>query len=319
MMRKVYFRADASTQIGYGHFIRTLALADMLKDDFECVFFTAEPTDYQRSEVKRVCALEELPADESKFSLFLNRLKGDEIVFLDNYFYTPEYEKAIKKKGCKLIAFAPCKTCHYADVIINYIDNDRSHYDIDSSTQLVAGLEWSILREPFRRPINHGRRQEGSIVVSFGGTDQYSLTEKVVDTIGTSKHFISVICTDRVSAERRIALRNKGVEVYTNISAEMVADIFECSEFAILSSSSVCLEALSRGTKVLAGYYVDNQVAFYHTLLNGQYIIGLGDLLSNNCFCSLDFKLNDASNRIDIPIDFTKQKELYTSLFKSIC
>lgn len=319
MMRKVYFRADASTQIGYGHFIRTLALADMLKDDFECVFFTAEPTEYQRAEVKRVCALEELPADESKFPLFLDRLKGDEIVFLDNYFFTPQYEKAVKEKGCKLIALAQRKTCHYADVIINYIDNERSHYSIDSSTQLVAGLEWSILREPFRRPVNHGKRLKDSIVVSFGGTDQYSLTEKVVDVLGTSKHFISVICTDRVSAERRVALKNKGVEVYTNISAEMVADIFECSEFAILSSSSVCLEALSRGSKVVAGYYVDNQVAFYRTLINGQYIIGLGDLLADKCFYSLDSKLTDASNKIDVTIDFTKQKELYTSLFKSIC
>ena len=35
-MQKIYFRADAGAEIGYGHFIRTLALADMLKDDFSC-------------------------------------------------------------------------------------------------------------------------------------------------------------------------------------------------------------------------------------------------------------------------------------------
>lgn len=39
-MQKIYFRADAGAEIGYGHFIRTLALADMLKDDFSCVFVT---------------------------------------------------------------------------------------------------------------------------------------------------------------------------------------------------------------------------------------------------------------------------------------
>lgn len=33
MDKKVYFRADASNVIGYGHFVRTLALADMLKDN----------------------------------------------------------------------------------------------------------------------------------------------------------------------------------------------------------------------------------------------------------------------------------------------
>lgn len=49
VMQKIYFRADASATIGYGHFIRTLALADMLKDDFDCTFFTCHPTSYQVS------------------------------------------------------------------------------------------------------------------------------------------------------------------------------------------------------------------------------------------------------------------------------
>ena len=55
MKRKIYFRADASASIGYGHFIRTLALADMLKDDFDCTFFTCHPTPYQVDEMEKVC------------------------------------------------------------------------------------------------------------------------------------------------------------------------------------------------------------------------------------------------------------------------
>ena len=50
MNRKIYFRADAGVDIGYGHFTRTLALADMLKDDFECTFYTVCPTPYQIDE-----------------------------------------------------------------------------------------------------------------------------------------------------------------------------------------------------------------------------------------------------------------------------
>ena len=53
-MQKIYFRADAGAEIGYGHFIRTLALADMLKDDFSCVFVTQAPTIYQKSEARSV-------------------------------------------------------------------------------------------------------------------------------------------------------------------------------------------------------------------------------------------------------------------------
>lgn len=44
----MYFRADADDTIGYGHWVRSLALADMLKEDFECIFCTQSPTDYQK-------------------------------------------------------------------------------------------------------------------------------------------------------------------------------------------------------------------------------------------------------------------------------
>jgi spore coat polysaccharide biosynthesis predicted glycosyltransferase SpsG len=38
MKHKVIFRADADRDIGYGHFVRSSALADMLKDDFDVLF-----------------------------------------------------------------------------------------------------------------------------------------------------------------------------------------------------------------------------------------------------------------------------------------
>ena len=100
--RKIYFRADASATIGYGHFIRSLALADMLKNDFDCTFFTTSPSPYQIAEMGKVCNYISLN-EETKFKDFINLLVGDEIVVLDNYFFTTEHQKQIKEKGCKLV------------------------------------------------------------------------------------------------------------------------------------------------------------------------------------------------------------------------
>lgn len=100
MKQRIYFRADAGREIGYGHFIRTLALADMLKDDFDCVFVTQSPTVYQKTEVAKVCELAEVPATEEKFSLFLDMLEGDEIVVLDNYFYDTVISGRLRLKDC---------------------------------------------------------------------------------------------------------------------------------------------------------------------------------------------------------------------------
>lgn len=316
-MQKIVFRADADAIIGFGHFTRTLALADMLKDDFECVFYTAGPDDYQKSEIAKVCRMVELPVNESKFDKFLDCLHGDEIVFLDNYFFTPDYEKAIKNKNCKLVVLSPADRHHFADVVINYVDKDFSHYSVEPYSKILAGLEWTILREPFRRSLISDKRQNGSVVVSMGGTDQFCLTEKVL--AGLDCNNVSVICTSKVPVERLSSFKSKGAKVYVDIDAYSVADLFETAEWSILSSSTICLEALSRGSKVISGYYIDNQVNFYNVLLCQKAIIGIGNLMMDSSYQLLRNIFQNCQQTDTINIDFSDQKQKYLNIFKSIC
>ena len=95
--KKIIFRADGGSTIGMGHFIRTLALAEMLREDFYCIYATQSPSVYQINEIEKVCQeWINLPSDENHFPIFLNLLKGDEIVVLDNYYYTTDYQHRIK-------------------------------------------------------------------------------------------------------------------------------------------------------------------------------------------------------------------------------
>lgn len=311
---KIYFRADADAKIGFGHFIRTLALADMLKDDFECVFFTAAPTDYQKEEVNKVCKLVELQPDNRKFNEFLTYLTGNEIVFLDNYFFDSDYEKRIKDMGARLFVLAPSTTHHYADVVFNYLEKNLSKYSVESYTQICAGQEWTILRKPFLLSIDNSKRRKNTVVISFGGTDQYCLTEKVLEVL--SDRDISVICTSRIDKQRIEKFKEKGVNVFVDVSAEVVANVFEAAEFAILSSSTICIEALSRGCKVMAGYYIDNQINYYKSILKDKLVYPLGDLLIEDAFKDLNFKIDNCLQSKLLNIDFTRQKENYLKIFK---
>lgn len=173
-MKKIYFRADASATIGYGHFIRTLALADMLKDDFDCTFFTCHPTSYQVSEIEKVCPFVTLQ-EETHYDDFLSYLQGDEIVVLDNYFFTTDYQRAIKEKGCRLVCIDDMHDKHYvADVVINHGLTDESLFDKEDYMQLCLGYDWALLREPFLRPlpIRHSNKNASSVTVCFGGSDK---------------------------------------------------------------------------------------------------------------------------------------------------
>lgn len=318
-MQKVFLRADASNKIGYGHFIRTLALADMLKDEYDCIFFTQTPNDFQKEEVCKVCRLVELPEDDSKFDIFLNYLTGNEIVFLDNYFYTSKYEKSVKDKGCKLISIGTNNRHYYADAVINYTKLCPDDFSAEPYTQFCIGLDWTILRKPFYQ--EHQEEKEG-IVICIGGTDQYSYSEQFYDSIKREypHYLVKVIATDRIGVQRIEGFRQKGVDLFLNQTAEQMANLFSKTAIAVVSASGVALEALSQGTEVIAGTYVDNQINIYQALNEDGYIWGIG------CFNDLDinerlFASIDSIEKGGHKKGFTAQNTItkYKGLFSSLC
>ena len=316
MNRKIFFRADADMSIGYGHFIRTLALADMLKDTFECVFFTQSPTDYQRKEMERVCHFVELPGDDRRFDFFLDYLSGEEIVVLDNYFYTTDYQLQIKNKGCKLVCIDDMHDKHYvADVVVNHGLAESQEFDCEPYTRLCLGLDWSLLRKPFLLPI-HATKRLDRIIVCFGGSDPQRLSDKVVTMLLqlSVEQEIVVILGDTayLSEENR-----QRVTIMHNLTAWQMADLFETSMYGIMPASSVRMEAVSRGLKTIAGYFVDNQrIGFDRSL-------ALQDIVPIYNYAELTIeRLSSAMEQLRdfhfvIP-DYSRVPDNYISLFASL-
>ncbi len=310
---KIIFRADAGTQIGYGHFIRTLALAEMLKDDFDCTFVTQIPTEYQKEEVNKVCNLVEMPSDENKFDLFLEMLSGDEIVVLDNYFYTTAYQQRIKAKGCKLVCIDDLHDKHYvADIVINHGIDDPHLFDVESYTRLCLGLDWALLRSPFRevkKTREKKTEQIENVVVCFGGVDNHNLTDQYINYLKTMYPNITNIHAIIGSFYQTTLPVNtlSNVSFYRNVSATEVANLFSASDLAIVSASTICIEALACGTKVAAGWYVENQKEFYEYLVANNFVIGLGNLLDSLSDVTFSKTLQQH--------DFFDKKENYLDVF----
>ena len=313
--KKVYIWADADVKIGYGHFIRSLALADMLKEDFDCTFFTQSPTDYQIKEVEKVCKLYPLPSDDGKFDNFLGVLSGEEIVVLDNYFFTSKFELMIKEKGCRVITISPLRLELSSDVVVYYVARDMTLYSVNPKTLVLAGLQWIVLRRPFYFPVCTSFREKGRVVISFGGTDQFCLMEKVLDFL-PEQYKVHILCSSRVNEKRISAFQKKGIVCHVDVPAEDVATLFDSSELAILSSSTICLEALSRGCRVLAGYYVDNQCKLYESLLSSNLIKGLGDMLADSFPQRLLGALDGSFDMAKL--DFFSTKSNYVRLLQSL-
>lgn len=278
--RKIYFRADAGLEVGYGHYIRSLALADMLKQDFDCTMFTQMPTDYQLREAEPICPVVALPNDDRKFNIFLNHLIGDEIVVLDNYFFTTDYQRQIKAKGCKLVCIDDMHDKHYvADMVINHGCSDASLFDVESYTRLCLGMDYALLRRPFWYLSRKQKREPNTYAICFGGADANNLTyayAKIVAELNPQNKVMAIV-GDSFRYEDTLS-EIPSVEIRKRLSASEMALLFSSVESVICSASTTCFEALTCGAKVYAGWYVDNQKEFYTLLNTTNAIIPLGNL-----------------------------------------
>lgn len=313
-MRKIFFRADANPEVGYGHFIRTLALADMLKNDFECKFFTSSPSAYQIHELERVCSYEVLD-EERKFEQFLQLLHGDEVVVLDNYFFTPEYQLSIKQKGCRVVYVGDFPNVKYvADVVLSPFLSDRDELTCAPYTKVYRGIDWALLRKPFLHA-NQKLKIDGRWLVSFGGTDYLNMTEKYLRLLQDSADVesVSVIIGDAYQFAENLRKYSKAT-VKKNLSAEEMAHEMTLAKFAILPCSGVCVEALACGCKIVSGYFVDNQKESSELWEELGYILNLGNMTT---YSKAAF-IHEINRVQPVNVNFDSIVTRYIELFKTL-
>jgi UDP-2,4-diacetamido-2,4,6-trideoxy-beta-L-altropyranose hydrolase len=291
--RKVIFRADGGPTIGMGHFIRTLALAEMLKDDFYCIYATQSPTDYQINEIESVCHERiDTPADETHFDVFLDMLKGDEIVVLDNYYFSTEYQRAIKAKGCKLVCLDDMHDKHYvADVVINHAPLNKSLFSTAIYTRLLIGFDYALLRSDFfqKHPNREIPKTFKKVFLCIGGADFNNLTSKILDDLIELNQIelITVVIGNAYQSYNTLIKKidnyskKKQIELFRNLDAGKLIEKMRLSDFAIVPCSTILLETITQRVPVITGYYIENQKEIAKNLKNKFNSILVLDDLNN--------------------------------------
>tara|TARA_Y100001970_G_scaffold159011_1_gene194491 strand:+ start:6364 stop:7323 length:960 start_codon:yes stop_codon:yes gene_type:complete len=290
-LKKIYFRADGNNNIGMGHVIRSLALADMLKNKFECVFVTRYINQYIVNEIEKSCSsFIILEKKENHFKEFLKLIQEKDIVVLDNYFFSTNYQKKIKKIGCKLICIDDTHDKNYvSDVVINHgpgLTSDQ--FTIESYTKLYIGLDYALLRKPFLNVVQKNRNDIKKCLVCIGGVDKYNITLKIIKLLEKNKNInrIDVVIGSgflfKDELDNYIIKCNKEVKLYSNLSSVSMLNRMQKADFGIFPASSISLEAISVGLPFLVGYYVENQKELYRNLTIKYNLLGLGNFLNLN-------------------------------------
>jgi UDP-2,4-diacetamido-2,4,6-trideoxy-beta-L-altropyranose hydrolase len=194
--QSLLIRADANAQMGTGHLMRCLALAQAWQaQDGQAVFITA--CDSARllkrlqDEGFQFIHLEETypnPGEWATTSQVLAAHRGAWVV-LDGYHFDPAYQRRIKETGHALLVVDDMAHMdHYhADVILNQnIHADQLVYSCEPDTHLLMGTRYALLRREFwpwrgweREILEVARR----VLVTLGGADPDNQTLKVIQAL----------------------------------------------------------------------------------------------------------------------------------------
>jgi len=194
MSASLIIRADASTEIGTGHVMRCLALAQGWQDKGGVVSFvmgTYSPSLESRlkSEGMEIIHLTSLPGspEDARQTSEIARAAGASWVVIDGYHFHSEYQEAIKSSGLDLLAIDDNGHAghYFADLVLNqnlHADSDL-YTSREPGTRLLLGTRYVQLRREFRK--HQGwrrsiRENAKRILVTLGGSDPENVTLKVI-------------------------------------------------------------------------------------------------------------------------------------------
>jgi UDP-2,4-diacetamido-2,4,6-trideoxy-beta-L-altropyranose hydrolase len=202
---KIVFRTDASVEIGSGHLMRCLTLADQLRSDgaevaFICrdlpggMFDLLETRGYRN--VRLHCAPTGAASrheDPSETIEAVARMFHDGVDWLvvDQYELDAEWERQLRPASRKLMVIDDlANRPHDCDLLLDqnyYRDMDMRYRGlVPEHCVTLLGPDYVLLRPDFMLARQRLRERDGAvrrILVCFGGSDPTNETEKVVEAI----------------------------------------------------------------------------------------------------------------------------------------
>lgn len=335
-MKKILIRADGNSQIGLGHVMRTLALVDILMDEFNCYYAIVNPQYFLKEKILKYCkGIYELPETNNLYreaEYLTGLIDRDTIVLLDGYNFDTKYQQIIKNKGHKLVCIDDLHQYHFvADAIINRSFGCRKeYYSSEPYTRFYLGPAYSLLKKEFTFPRLKNELKSNSVFVCFGGADENNCTLKTIRALEQESMVSSMFVVTGGAYQHMHTLENyvsrfcktERIVLYSNIEAEELAMIMRQCEYAVVPASSILYEAMAVGLKIISGYTVDNQYENYKYLEKNKHIVGLGNFneIKEEKIRQGVMKFLNIEKNI-VPIDrrlFENTEELYKQIFKKL-
>jgi UDP-2,4-diacetamido-2,4,6-trideoxy-beta-L-altropyranose hydrolase len=261
-------RAEGGPDIGYGHLVRSGAVAEeLLNRGHDVTYATTTP-----DAVEDVC-----PPDVRTFSLptrsdsvpFLDRVdESTDAILVDCYAVDSTYQRAIRNVAPIALMTDDARHSVCADLVVNgNLHAPSLKYDIvGEEPTWCLGPEYLVLRKAIRRLAPEDppwRDQVERAIVTMGGSDTANLTPTVLQAFDGTDLRVDAIAGPGFTTEQRKETESAATGVSPNVCVvhdpDNLAERMFQSDFAVATASTTTYELLALGTPIITVPVVDNQ------------------------------------------------------------
>jgi len=298
----VLIRVDGNHQIGTGHIMRCLSLADALREQGrEITFATAELYFQQLIEMRGYsCTVLGTVYDrmEEELPVFLPILERErpELVILDSYFVTSQYMEAIRNIS-RLLYIDDLNAFDYpADAVVNYnIYGPELPYPQNKTYFL--GPQYAPLRKEFQGLSQRNTKDRvENVLVSTGGTDQYHVALHCAEYLREHLprenmifHFVLGAMNRDIVQLEQIAEDFSFIKLHRQVT-DMCSLMLQC-DVAISAAGTTLYELCACGLPTVTYILADNQIQGAQMFQKAGLMPCAGDIREDACFLERLFEL----------------------------
>jgi UDP-2,4-diacetamido-2,4,6-trideoxy-beta-L-altropyranose hydrolase len=282
---KFLIRCDSSKLFGFGHQMRCLSLAKMLRlKGHECVFLSKNlDGNISHLVIKNNFKLLKLDSkshevdDRDSLSQMKDLLVKEtpQWVIVDSYFLGESWEHEVKDLGFHVMAIDDIFRPHAADIVLDQNFHDAPRYTPKRNQSLFLGPKYSLLDSKFKEliPRNWEQMKEvRSFTIFFGGSDHLNQTPrflKILNRIFPDK-FCNIVIGESSSALDEITktIREIQLKCHLHVQTENMAQILHGSDLYIGAGGSVTWERSYLGIPSICYSVADNQDSICSSLHN---------------------------------------------------
>lgn len=276
-------RADGNNQIGIGHIMRCLTIADALKEIGEgVVFFIADHScEEMISDRGFECHVLGTPFDDMEAELVVLQAAMEEkkvnSLLIDSYYVTETYLKTLRECVVTVYLDDMDSFPYPVDLLVNYnvfakaldypygveyVENGKVGKVVKEDITLVlAGPKYAPVRKEFADCRGEVKDEVSDILITLGGSDAYNLSCKISKALlkVTNLH-LSVVCGPfnlHKQALYELAANEPRVTVHENVKD--MWNLMKKSDLAVSAAGSTMCELAVAGVPIATFSFVENQ------------------------------------------------------------